>query len=372
MQQAQTWADLEATMPPLNQALEILEPIPVWSSHSTVAQEQVELYTVHLGQIQQLLEVEEAIIHANQLANQTVYSFEDLQTVRSLWKSAIDDLDVLPIDSPLHNFAQAHLADYHPQLSQVEQQLQREETAQATLETAKEAAQLAQVRQGVAQSLENWQFARVTWLVALNRLKQVGEGTLASREAERLLDFYQTALDEVNVHVSREQVAANSLNKAEKHAQIATAAERRHDWQQAIADWNHAIHYTQEIDNSSTYYMKAEGLLNQYQEAVSHVKDKLTAKTIIEGELKQSCIGELQLCHIVSIDQSIKLELDESYMDAISTARGNGNYNLQAVVTDHQLMVRQSLDRIANNFDLPIEVYNPDGGLLERHIPKPH
>ena len=372
MQQSQTWADIEATIPPLNQALEILEPIPVWSSHSAVAQQQRDTYALHLSQIHQILDVEQAIKHANQLANQTVYSFEDLQTVRSLWQSAIDDLDLLPIDSPLHDFAQTHLATYYPQLTQVEQQLQQEEAAQATLETAKEAAQLAQVRQGVAQSLENWQFARVTWLVALNRLTQVGEGTLASKEAERLLDFYQTSLNEVNRHVNREQVASQSLEKAKQHAQIATAAEQRHDWKQAISDWKSAIQYTQDIDSHSTYYLKAEGLLNDYQEAVSQVQDKLQAKTLIEGELKQSCIGELQLCHIVSIDQSIKLELDESYMDAISTARGNGNYNLQAVVTDHQLMVRQSLDRIANNFDLPIEVYNPDGGLLERHIPKPH
>ncbi|MEM9215101.1 MAG: hypothetical protein AAGD25_12235 [Cyanobacteria bacterium P01_F01_bin.150] len=372
MQQAQNWVDIEAAIPPLNQALEILEPIPVWSSHISSAKTQREHYTLHLSQINQLLEVEQAAKHANQLSSQTVYSFEDLQTVRSLWKSAIDDLELLPIDSPLHEFAQTYLADYQPQLVTAEQQLQKEQTAINALETAQEAAQLAQVRQGVAQSLENWQFARVTWLVALNRLKQVTTDTLAGEEAQRLMAFYQTSLDEVNAQVSSEKVASTSLVKAKQHAQIAAAAEQRHDWQRAIADWNSAIQSAQEIDNGSTYYLKAEKLLTQYQDSVARVQDQLKAKTLIEGELKQSCVGELRLCHIVSIDQSIKIELDESYMDAISTARGNGNYNLQAVVTDHQLMVRQSLDRIANNFDLPIEVYNPEGGLLERHLPKPH
>ena len=371
MQQAQTWADVEAVIPPLNQSLEILEPIPVWSSHSATAQERREIYTIHLGHINQLLDVEEAVNHANQLSSQTVYSLEDLQTVRLLWKSAIDDLDLLPLDSPLHEFAQTQLVDFQPRLLTAEQQLQKEEEAITALETAQEAAQLAQVRQGVAQNLENWQFARVTWLVALNRLKRVKEGTLAASEAERLMVFYQTSLDDVNAQVSREHVASTSLEKAESHAQIATAAEQRHDWQQAIADWNSAIQYIQHVDSGSTYYLKAEGLLTQYQDAVAQVQEQLKAKVLIEGELKQSCLGELQLCHIVSIGQSIKLQLDESYMDAIRTARGNGNYNLQAVVTDHQLMVRQSLDRIANNFDLPIEVYNPDGGLLERHIPQP-
>lgn len=371
MQQAQTWTDLEAIIPPLTQAVEVLEPVPVWSSHAKSAQAQKESHARHLGQINQMIEVEQAVKHANQLSAQTVYSFEDLQTTRSLWQSAIDDLELVPLDSPLHGFAQTHLANFQPQLVQSDQQLQTEKKANATLDMAREAARLAQVRQGVAQSLENWQFVRVTWLVALNRLKEVESGTLAAQEAERLMPFYQTSLDEVNAQVSREKGASASLKKAQQHAQIANASEERHDWKQAIADWNNAIQYTQQIDSGSTYYLKAEGLLTQYKDAVTHVQEKLKAKTLIEGELKQSCLGELKLCHIVSIDQSIKLRLDESYMDAISTARGNGNYNLQAVVTDHQLMVRKSLDRIANSFDLPIEVYNPDGGLLERHIPKP-
>lgn len=371
MQQAKTWTDIEAAAPPLHQALEILEPIPVWSSHSGVAQQKMDDYTLHLGQINQLLDVEQAVQHANQLSSQSVYSIEDLQTMRSLWQSAIDDLERLPLDSPLHGFAQEHLVDYLPQLANADQKIETEEAARVILETAQEAAQLAQVRQGVAQNLENWQFARVTWLVAINRLKQLENETLAAQEAERLLAFYQRSLEDVNRHVDREQVAAKAFEKAEKHAQMAAAAESRHDWQQAIADWNHAIQNSQQIDNGSTYYLKAEKRRGHYEDSLVQVQEKLKAKTLIEGELKQSCLGELQLCHIVSIDQSIKLQLDESYMDAISTARGNGNYNLQAVVTDHQLMVRQSLDRIANSFDLPIEVYNPDGGLLERHIPKP-
>lgn len=371
MRQAQTWTDVEGAVPPLNQAIEILEPIPVWSSHSAVAQDHMKDYTLQLGEIEQLLDIEQAVVNANKLSNQAVYSFDDLQTVRSLWQSAIDDLEVVPLDSPLHDFSQTYLADYHDDLANADQQLQREETAMSILDTAKQAAQLAQVRQGVAQSLENWQFARVTWIVALDRLAQVADDTLASREAERLAAFYQSSLDEVDVRVRREKGAATALEKATRHADMASAAEQRHDWAQAIADWNKAIEHIQQINQSSTYYLKAESLLNQYQDSVAQVQNKLEAKTVIEGELRQSCLGELQLCHIVSIGQSIKLKLDDSYMDAITTARGNGNYNVQAVVTDHQLMVRDSLDRIANSFNLPIEVYNPDGGLLERHIPNP-
>ncbi|NET54587.1 MAG: hypothetical protein F6K09_40175, partial [Merismopedia sp. SIO2A8] len=252
------------------------------------------------------------------------------------------------------------------------QQLDVEESAQGVLDSAAEAAQLAQTRQGIAQTLEHWQFARVTWLVAIDRLKQVPAQTLAAIEAQRLNTFYQSSLEEVNMRIHQEQDVTSAFKNASQKAQLALASEQRSDWQQAIADWQEAIRHVEQIDMSSSYSLEVEELKKQYKSAIANAQEKLNTHAQIEGALKQSCIGELQFCRIISIDQSIKLELHESYMDAINTARGNSNYNLQAVITDHQLIVRHNLDRISDRFGIPIEVYNPDGGLLERHIPKQH
>ena len=370
MQQASTWPELEAVIPTLTQAIELLEPIPSWSSHAVAANAQLQTYRTNLEDVAHLMQVEKAAEQANVKMEQVIYSVENLQQVRSRWELVVEDLETISSDSPLHGFAQAYVADYHPHLEEIDHQLQQEKMASATLDTAKEAAQLAQARQGIAKTLENWQFARLTWTIALERLNRVPTETLAASEAERLRAFYETSLEAVNTRVSQARVAATSLEKALQQAQIAAAAEQRYDWSQAIADWQQAILYTQQIDNKSTYFLKAEEIRNQYQNSVANAQEKLKMKTQVENELKQSCAGELRLCHIVSIDQSIKLKLDETYMDAITAARGNSNRNLQAIVTDHQLRVRAVLDRIANDFEIPIEVYNPHGGLLERHIPK--
>ncbi|NEQ96098.1 MAG: hypothetical protein F6K30_05140 [Cyanothece sp. SIO2G6] len=369
MQQAQTWAEIELTVEPLNQAMETLEPIPTWSSHRPVVQEQQQVYGDQLDQLHRLMAVEQMIQQADQMTHQTVYTPEDLQTVRSLWATAIEELESIPTDSPLYDFAQTHLASYHPNLTQAQQQVDTETAATAILETAQEAAQLAQTRQGIAQTLENWQFARVTWIVALDRLNQVPANTLAAREAQRLQSFYQSALDEVNQRVEQEKAIAIALSQASKQAELAVTAEKRHNWTRAIADWTTALNYVQALESEGNAAIKIEELRTHYQNALTLAQDQLAAQAQIEGELKQSCIGELQLCHILSVGKPIKLQLDEAYLDAINTARDNTNYNLKAVVTDHQLMVRQSLDRIANSFGVQIEVYNPSGGLLERHMP---
>lgn len=369
MQQAQTWSDIELTLEPLSQAIETLEPIPTWSSHQPMVQEQQQVYSQHLEQLNRLMAVEQTIQQADQMAHQTVYTAEDLQTVRSLWTSAIQELEAIPTDSPLYNFAQAHLTTYHPNLTQAQEQMDRENAATAILETAKEAAQLAQARQGIAQTLENWQFARVTWIVALDRLNQVPPDTLAATEAQRLQSFYQSGLNEVNQRVEQENAIATALGQATQQAELAVAAEKRHDWTRAIADWTTALNHVQNISIAGSAAVKIEELQTHYQNSLNRAQEQLTAQAQIEGELKQSCIGELQLCHILSIGQPIKLQLDEAYLDAINTARDSNNYNLKAVVTDHQLLVRQSLDRIANSFNVQIEVYNSNGGLLERHMP---
>ncbi|NET54151.1 MAG: hypothetical protein F6K09_37710 [Merismopedia sp. SIO2A8] len=92
MQQAQTWADIEVAIPTLNQAIEQLEPVPVWSSHAQTARQDIQTYTLQLGQIQQLLDIEQTIKAADQIAHQSIYTVDDLKRVQSLWTEAVGGL----------------------------------------------------------------------------------------------------------------------------------------------------------------------------------------------------------------------------------------------------------------------------------------
>ena len=271
--------------------------------------------------------------------------------------------------SDLYPLALKHIGTYRDRLNHIEQRIQVEQQASQALDNAKQAAQLAQTRQGMAQSLENWQFARVTWIVAVERLASVPNDTVAGTEAQRLMDSYQTSLDVVNHRVQREQRAVRTLEQAEQRAQIAEAAEHRLDWHQAVHDWERAIAYVQQVESGTHYQLKAEELVSDYTHSLNHAQESLQTSEQIETELEKTCIGEIRICNLLSVGQTIKVRLDNDYVDAINAARISGNEGLQAVMTDHQLILRRTLEQIARNYQLPVEVYDDQNALLERHLP---
>ena len=221
----------------------------------------------------------------------------------------------------------------------------------------------------MAQSLENWQFARVTWIVAVERLASVPNDTTAGIEAQRLMGGYQTSLDVVSYRVQREQSAVRILEQAEQRAQVAEASEQRLDWRQAVHDWDSAIAYAQQVESGTHYQLKAEELVSDYTHSLSHAQESLHTSERIEIELEKTCIGEIRICNLLSVGQTIKVRLDNDYVDAINAARNSGNEQLQAVITDHQLILRRTLEQIARDYQLSVEVYDDQNMLLERHLP---
>ncbi|MGB3492683.1 MAG: hypothetical protein WBA57_08135 [Elainellaceae cyanobacterium] len=370
LQQAEAWKDLERAGTYLNQAVETLEPIPMWSGYASEAKALLGAYGADLLMVETLLDVEDIANTASQTSQDPLYSLADWESVRSLWQQAISQLEAVPSDSPMYAFAREQLRTYRQRIAWVNQQIALEENAKESLNKAKQAAQLAEARQGSAQSLEHWQFARVTWIVALDRLQLVPQDTLAFLEAEPLTQSYQTALDAVTRRVEREQDAQTFLTQAEEQAAMARAAEQRLNWQQAVSDWTEAIASVENIEDGTSPHPEAEDLRTTYNQALSNANEKLLITERIQIELEKTCIGEIRICNLLSVDEVIKIRLDNSYVSAIEAARSSGNNSIQAVVTDHQLILRRALEAIANEYDLPVEVYNPENTMLERHSPR--
>lgn len=370
LQQAESWNDLEVASTHLQQAVERLEPIPIWSSYSQEANRQIEHYAAQLATVETLLDMEAIANRARQTGQGDIHSLEDWKTVRSLWQTAIPALEAIPSDHDLYAFARKNLSTYRVHLTRVEQSIDREEQALQSLDAAKQAAKLAQARQGAAQSLENWQFARVTWMVALDRLQQVPDNTLAGVEAQRLTDGYQTALSMASRRAEHEREAVRLIEQAEQQAQVAQLAEQRLDWQRAVTNWDGAIATLQQFESGTSYQLKAETLLSEYGESLTIAQEKRQMSDRIRTELETTCIGEIRICNLLSVGQTIKVRLDQGYVGAINAARNSGNSQLQAVVTDHQLILRRALEQIANQYELTVEVYDPDNALLEQHLPQ--
>ncbi len=369
LRKANRWQDLEAAREKLTQALDLLEPIPLWSHHAHRADQLISTYQDHIIAIETMLDMEELAYTASQAEQDEIHSIADLETVQSLWQDVIQTFEAVPATSDLYPFALKHIGTYRDRLAAIDRRIQAEQAAMQALDNAKQAAQLAQTRQGVARTLENWQFARVTWIVAVERLTSVPRNTLAGAEAQRFLNDYQASLDGVNHRVQREQAAVRILEQAEQRAQIAQAAEYRFDWQQAVADWDRAIAHAQQVDTDTHYKLKAEELITHYTNSLTDAQEKLQTTERVQTELEQTCIGEIRICNLISVGQAIKVRLDDGYINAIEAARSSGNTQLQAVITDHQLILRRTLEQIARTYQLPIEVYDDGDTLLERHAP---
>ncbi|MEM7770791.1 MAG: hypothetical protein AAF327_09790 [Cyanobacteria bacterium P01_A01_bin.37] len=370
IQTAESWPDIEIARDKLAQAIELIAPIPIWSQHSDSADEMIVAYQEQIMAIETLLDMEKLANTAHQIGQaDTTATISELENIRALFQEVITTFEAVPATSELYPITVQHLATYREQATQLLQRIEGEQTAMQSLEKAKQAAELAQLRQRVAQSLENWQFARVTWIVAVERLDSVPQATAAGAEALSLMNSYQDALDAVNHRVQREQTAVRILDQAEQRAQVAKAAEQRFDWQQAVQDWDQAIAYAQQIDNRTNYQIEAEELVESYTNSLDSAKEKLNLSERVETELEKTCIGEIRLCNLLSVGQSISVRLDDDYIAAIDAARSSGNEQLQAVVTDHQLTLRRTLEQIAHDYRLSVEVYDTQNQLLERHDP---
>ncbi|MDX2217217.1 MAG: hypothetical protein SFY66_28375 [Oculatellaceae cyanobacterium bins.114] len=367
---AQTKTDLEQAQHQLGRAIALLETIPIWSGKSPDAHTLIHNYQAQTDALNRLIAAQDKATLALQASQDPPYAIAVWQQVQAHWQEAIAQLEQIAPESTMYPVVQQRLQTYRTNLTEARQQVQREEQAQSTLDVAEQASKLAAERHRKARSLADWQLTRATWQIVIMRLQEVTANTTGALEAERLLNAYQPKLTEVNARVEQEEIAHQMFTQATQHAQLAQSAERRFAWQDAIARWRLAIEMIQEVPPGTAYATQAGEQVDTYQAALSQAEQKLQASAQVTSELNKVCTGELQACQLLSVSDEIRVQLEPTYVQAIETARNSGNHDLQAIVADHQLTLRRSLEGIANQFRLPVEVYDPNHGLLDRHLPE--
>jgi hypothetical protein len=370
LQQGNTPDALAVAHQSLGRAVAVLETIPLWSSRRPEAAQLMESYQAKAETLEQLLHLETQVSEVLPPDLNQPRSVEDWQTIRAALIPMIGHLSDIGLDQSIYPYARRQLAHYRAALATVERQLQREQQAQAALDNAQQTVKLAETRQAIARSLENWQLVRATWQVVMMRLEDIPSNTLAVEEASQLREEYQPKLDAANQQVDAEQLARNLLEQGKQRAAEAQSAQTRFHWRQALVDWEAAIAFLEEIPQGTSKQSQVQTLLATYQQSRDQAQQKLEATAQVASQLDQLCQGEIQLCTLLAVDQSIRLQLGQSYVAAIEAARSTGNRDLQAIVTEHQLNLRRAFVAIATEFDLPVEVYSPSQALLDRHLPE--
>ncbi|MEO1144048.1 MAG: hypothetical protein AAFY26_00385 [Cyanobacteria bacterium J06638_22] len=372
VQQAEAAQDVEGlaeAQGQLQQAIATLETIPPWSNRAGRAREQQQLYESQALTLATLTEVARVAQTARDRTEDAPLSVDTWNRIIAPFETAINRLNGVSPANPFYASAQQQQQLYEAQLARYLRQRDMEQEAQETLSMARQGIEMAEARQQIAQTKDQWQMVRITWQVVVNRLSEVPAGTYAAIEAERLLQGYEPRLEAANAQVQREATAADRLTQAAEYAQQASASATQFNWRGAIAAWTNAIRETEQIPPGTTYAIEGETLAREYQNAIDDAQENLENHLAVSLEIDRACNEEFRKCSLLAVSEEIRVQLSADYMEAIAAARHSGNRDLQAVVTEHQLELRRTLQELAARFQRPIEVYDNGNNLLDRHLP---
>jgi hypothetical protein len=360
----------------LDEAIDLLAAIPFWSKHHGQAQERLADYRAQAGRVEDMVTALQTAARAAYASQNPPHPPAQWHEVQRLWREAITRLEQLPNDSNLQPLAQRKLKEYQNKLDEINQRIVKEQQASQHLEAAKEAALIARARQGVAQQLSHWQLVYATWLTALNRLKQIPQGTTAYEEAEALTAEYRTQAAGVRDRKTKEQIAANAYEQGVRLAQFAEAAQNRGQWTAAVIHWDDALTYASQIPRDTYHFPEAKAMVKSYTQALQQAQEQLQVARKIQAarqELNQTCYGANPICTYTINNNVIQVRLSPTYVQTVRQTAINAqlsrNSDAHAGIVDHVLKLEEGLETISNNAQIRLEVYTSDGVLLESHQP---
>ncbi len=376
LQNPQSGKEVLEAQEQLMAAIGMLESIPFWSSHHGKAQELLKAYRVQAERVEEMVAALKTAVRAAYKSESPPYPASQWIEIQGMWREAIAGLEALPTSSNLQPLAQQKIKEYKTNLAQANQRLVKEREAQARLQEAKDAALIAEARQGVAQSLEHWRLVYGTWQTAMKRLKQIPQGTTAYPEAQRLSALYLTKMASVRDRKAQEQFAANAYNQGLRLAQRAQNAQVDNQWSVALTHWRNALNYVNQVPRDTFYYGKAQRVARSYSNAVKQAKGNLYFAVKVQqarSDLKQTCSGKTEVCNFTIANNMIKVNLTPAYTKLVKqaaiAAQTTGDSNSQVGLVKHIMTVGEALEAISDNARLRLELYDSEGNLIQTHDP---
>ena len=190
MAEAQDTTDLRAAQDYLDGAMEALDRIPTWSERSAEAVQLAERYQEQVAVLGQAIAAADLADAAERQSRSPVGAVETWGTIQLLWQQALDQLQGIPMDSPLYGFAQRQIDAYQTRFAFAKAQREQEADGQQQLQMAKQEIRMAQLQHGKATNELEWELTRVAWHTAIERLRGIAPDTQAGVEAQRLLLAY--------------------------------------------------------------------------------------------------------------------------------------------------------------------------------------
>ncbi|MEC4986332.1 MAG: hypothetical protein SAJ37_22615 [Oscillatoria sp. PMC 1068.18] len=361
----------------LDRSIDILDAIPSWSRHHSEAANLLKIYQPRAENLDRLVLGLQTGARTAYLTQNPPLPAEKWAEVQKGWEEAIALLESISPESDFYDFAQTKVDEYQKNLAVIKRRFQQEKEATANLKAAKNAAEIAEVRQGVAQTLANWQLVYTTWQTVAERLAAIPQGTTVYTEAQQLQNLSSPKLAKARDRQTQEQFGNNAYNQGIRLGKLAEEAEQTGQWAVASESWRDGLTYLKQVPDNTFYQKKAQSLIPTYSVGYEQAQEQLRIAIKlqqIKQELERTCSATSSICNYTITNNVVKVSLTPSYTQKLRqtaiNAQTQGDYQTQVNLFNHVKSLEVALEAISNKSGTRVEVYTPDNVLIQTYLPE--
>lgn len=368
--------DLAIAQSDIQTAIDLLAPIPTWSSHYPEAEADLQRYEGSVAALNALIQAQAIAREAANLSQDPPHPVERWVKVHLLWKQSMDLLAGIPAESPAFDFAQQKLQEYRQNHSAIGRRIVAEEEAEANFSTAIQTGNLARQRMDTANSLAGWQLADKEWQAAIKGLTLIPQGTMAYGEAQaQLRDYQQQRLRSTN-RAALEEAGAHHYNQSVQAARAAAAYEAKSQWTMAVAQWRQAVGSAQQIPADTILSEEGAVLLETYQPALANAQNRLRSAVALQTlttTLAQLCEQSATPCTVREDPSQIQVVLSSQYAEplrqAITPPAADGTFAFTNQINPSTQQLIEQVITASHQIDRQIAIYDAHGGFVARYRP---
>lgn len=376
LQAAQYQQQIQTARGQLTAASQLLAGIPLWSKDYGTAQRLLRRNRNLTAGLDEMVHALDSALSAVAQGKNPPHPLQVWEGVAANWQQAIALLESVPPDSPVYPLALEKLPTYRANLSEIQGRIQAEKTGREQMQGILSVAKVAQARSGVAQSVDSWETIYTSWEQVIQQLEALPRGTMAHQEASQLLPSYRSQLELSRDRKTKEKIATEAYEEAILAADRAENATRNNQWSQAVDQWNQAVASGSQVPTGTYYYPKAAASLQEFKAQREVAQEELKKANLIaktRADLNNTCQGNPKVCEYTLTDSVISVWLSADYIRKIqqtaTVASTNPDPKVRQGLDLHVNTLRTALEAIADNAQLPLELYDPYGAFIGRHTP---
>ncbi|WP_035992687.1 hypothetical protein [Leptolyngbya sp. KIOST-1] len=368
--------DLAVAQADLQAAIDLLTPVPTWSSHYEAVQGDLQRYQGSIAALNALIQGQAIAAEAANLSQNPPHPVERWVKVHLLWQQALDWLDSVPADSPAYDYSQQKLREYRANHSAIGRRIVAEEEAEANFSTAIQTGDLARQRMETANSLAGWQLATKEWQAAIKGLTLIPQGTMVYDEAQAQLRDYRQQLSRVTNRATLEEAGAHNYHQAVQAARAAAAYEAKGQWTLALQHWRQAVASAQQIPSDTLLAEEGAVLLETYQPALANAQSRLrnaVALQTLTTTLAGLCEGSATPCTVREEPSQIRVILSSQYAEplrqAITPPAADGTFAFTNQLDPSAQQLIEQMITTSHQVERQMAVYDAHGGFVARYRP---